>query len=90
MTTPPPLLQIDRLTRQRAGRMALQDLCLTVERGEVLGLLGVNGAGKSTTLGMIAGAMRPDSGSIRLDGEDFLEHPELARRQIATSTSCWL
>lgn len=82
MTTPPPLLQIDRLTRQRACRMALQDLCLTVDRGEVLGLLGVNGAGKSTTLGMIAGAMRPDSGSIRLDGEDFLEHPERGRRRI--------
>ncbi|AND70074.1 hypothetical protein ATSB10_26200 [Dyella thiooxydans] len=82
MTTPPPLLQIDRLTRQRAGRMALQDLCLTVDRGEVLGLLGVNGAGKSTTLGMIAGAMRPDSGSIRLDGEDFLERPELGRLRI--------
>jgi ABC-2 type transport system ATP-binding protein len=62
--------------------MALQDLCLNVDRGEVLGLLGVNGAGKSTTLSMIAGAMRPDGGSIRLDGEDFLEHPELGRRRI--------
>lgn len=82
MTTSPPLLQIDRLSRQRAGRMALQDLCLNVDRGEVLGLLGVNGAGKSTTLSIIAGAMRPDGGSIRLDGEDFLEHPELGRTRI--------
>jgi ABC-2 type transport system ATP-binding protein len=46
----------------------------------VLGLLGVNGAGKSTTLSMIAGALRPDSGGIQLNGEDFLEHPELARQ----------
>jgi ABC-2 type transport system ATP-binding protein len=53
-----------------------------LQRGQVLGLLGVNGAGKSTTLSMIAGALRPDSGSIQLNGEDFLEQPELARRLI--------
>jgi len=48
----------------------------------VLGLLGVNGAGKSTTLAMIAGALTPDSGAIKLNGKDFLEHPELAQRGI--------
>lgn len=62
--------------------MAVQDLSLTVDRGQVLGLLGVNGAGKSTTLSMLAGALRPDSGRISLDGENFLERPELARRLI--------
>ena len=82
MNTAQPLLRIDRLTRQRAGRTVVQDLCLTVGRGDVLGLLGVNGAGKSTTLSLISGAMRPDSGTIELDGEDFLEHPELGRRAI--------
>jgi ABC-2 type transport system ATP-binding protein len=82
MNTAQPLLRIDRLCRQRAGRIAVQDLCLDVDRGEVLGLLGVNGAGKSTTLSMIAGAMRPDSGTIHLNGEDFLERPELGQRLI--------
>lgn len=77
-----PLLRIDRLSRQRAGRRAVQDLCLDVDRGEVLGLLGVNGAGKSTTLSMIAGALRPDRGTIHLNGEDFLEHPALGRQLI--------
>jgi len=62
--------------------MAVQDLCLSLGRGEVLGLLGVNGAGKSTTLSMIAGAMRPDSGTIRLNGQDFVEHPGLARTMV--------
>ena len=57
----------------------MRDLSLRLEAGQVLGLLGVNGAGKSTTLAMIAGALRPDKGGIRLQGEDFLEHPELAR-----------
>jgi ABC-2 type transport system ATP-binding protein len=76
------MLQLDRLSRRRAGRPAVQNLSLSLSRGQVLGLLGVNGAGKSTTLSMIAGALRPDSGSIQLNGEDFLEQPELARQLI--------
>lgn len=60
----------------------MNNLSLRLQRGQVLGLLGVNGAGKSTTLSMIAGAMRPDSGSILLNGSDFLEQPELARQLI--------
>jgi len=78
----PPVLQLDHVTRHRAGRVAVQDLNLVLPPGQVLGLLGVNGAGKSTTLSMIAGALRPDRGAIRLNGEDFLERPELARRLI--------
>ncbi|OOG51394.1 ABC transporter ATP-binding protein [Rhodanobacter sp. C01] len=77
-----PMLRLDQLSRRRAGRPAVQNLSLTLPRGQVLGLLGVNGAGKSTTLSMIAGALRPDSGSIQLNGMDFLEQPELARELI--------
>lgn len=78
----PPVLQLEQVARRRAGRVAVQDLDLVLAPGQVLGLLGVNGAGKSTTLAMIAGALRPDSGAIRLNGEDFLEQPELAQRLI--------
>lgn len=81
-TSAKTVLQLDRLGRQRAGRQAVQDLSLSLQAGQVMGLLGVNGAGKSTTLSMIAGALRPDSGGIKLNGEDFLEHPELARTLI--------
>jgi len=80
--SPRTVLQLDRVSRHRAGRAAVQDLSLSLQSGQVMGLLGVNGAGKSTTLSMIAGALRPDSGGIELNGEDFLEHPELARAQI--------
>ncbi|MCW8808295.1 MAG: ABC transporter ATP-binding protein [Rhodanobacter sp.] len=76
------VLQLEQINRRRAGRQAVQNLSLSLQGGQVLGLLGVNGAGKSTTLSMIAGALRPDSGSIQLNGEDFLERPELARRLI--------
>jgi ABC-2 type transport system ATP-binding protein len=77
-----PILQLERVSRHRAGRPAVRDLSLHLQGGQVLGLLGVNGAGKSTTLAMIAGALRPDSGSILLHGQDFSEHPELARQAI--------
>jgi ABC-2 type transport system ATP-binding protein len=60
----------------------VRDLSLSLETGQILGLLGVNGAGKSTTLSLIAGALTPDTGTIRLQGQDFLEHPELARQAI--------
>ena len=80
--SPAPMLQLEHVSRRRAGRPAVQDLSLTLPHGQVLGLLGVNGAGKSTTLSMIAGALRPDSGEIKLNGEDFLEQPGLARTWI--------
>ncbi|MET0332003.1 MAG: ABC transporter ATP-binding protein [Dyella sp.] len=76
------VLHLDHLSRRRAGRAAVQELSLTLRRGQVLGLLGINGAGKSTTLAMAAGALVPDQGRIYLNGEDFLEHPQLAARQL--------
>jgi len=82
MTLPQPLLTLEQVSRRRAGRPAVQDLSLTLEPGQVLGLLGVNGAGKSTTLSMIAGALAPDSGRIVLNGLDIAEHPAPARRLV--------
>ncbi|GLQ86665.1 ABC transporter ATP-binding protein [Dyella flagellata] len=78
----PPVLQLEQVTRNRAGRPAVRDLSLRLHAGQILGLLGVNGAGKSTTLSLIAGALVPDRGAIRLLGKDFLEQPELARQAL--------
>ncbi len=79
---PRPLLVLEHVGRRLAGREVVDDVSLTLGRGEVLGLLGVNGAGKSTTLAMLAGASRPSRGRILLDGGDFAEHPERARRLV--------
>lgn len=76
------LLRLEHVSRSRAGREVVRDLNLSLDRGQVLGLLGVNGAGKSTTLAMLAGALVPSSGRILIDGVDFAEHPTLARQSI--------
>ncbi|MBN8728320.1 MAG: ABC transporter ATP-binding protein [Xanthomonadales bacterium] len=77
-----PALELVHVGRRLAGRLVVDALDLGLRRGEVLGLLGVNGAGKSTTLRMMAGVLAPSSGSVRLDGEDLHEHPARARRHI--------
>ena len=81
-TGSPPILQIERVSRRRGGRPAVRRLDFALSGGQVLGLLGVNGAGKSTTLSMIAGALRPDSGTIRLDGKDLAEYPGQTRARL--------
>lgn len=80
--THPALLNVTGLSRRRAGRLAVADVSFSLNRGEVLGLLGINGAGKSTTLSMLAGALRPETGSISLDGRDFVADPGIARSLV--------
>jgi ABC-2 type transport system ATP-binding protein len=76
------LLNVAGVSRRRAGRAAVSDVSFSLNRGEVLGLLGVNGAGKSTTLQMLSGALKPDAGTIQLAGHDFVADPGVARQLI--------
>lgn len=82
MPEPSHLLQVDHVTRRLAGRAVVAEVTFSVARGEVVGLLGVNGAGKSTTLAMIAGVLAPDSGSVLIADANLHEQPELARTRI--------
>ena len=61
---------------------SVQDVSLNCASGEVLGLLGPNGAGKTTTLRMLSTALKPDTGSITINGVDVLKKPVLARQKI--------
>ena len=58
------------------GRIhALKDVSLNVDKGEIVTLIGANGAGKSTTLNTTSGLLKPRQGSIQLDGEDLIPYP---------------
>jgi len=79
------LLRLDGVSRRFGGVQALRDVSFAVEEGEILGLMGANGAGKTTLFNLISGAMRPDSGTIRLEEAriDGLRPDQIARRGIA-------
>lgn len=79
------VLAIDGLTRAFGGLIAVNGLTLTVQRGEIVGLLGPNGSGKTTALNLMSGVLRPDAGSIRLAGQNIAGWPtyRIARLGLA-------
>ena len=79
-----PLLRLDKLTSGYGPIIAVRDLSLEVFPGEVVTLLGANGAGKSTTLMTVAGLVRGSSGSVEFDGEDIghLKPEDIVRRGV--------
>jgi ABC-2 type transport system ATP-binding protein len=76
------MLRIQGLRKTYGTFTALQGLDLEVRAGEILALLGPNGAGKSTTVKCIVGLLRPDEGSITVDGHDALGSNVLAARRL--------
>jgi branched-chain amino acid transport system ATP-binding protein len=66
-----PVLEVSGLRRAFGGLVAVNDLGFTVAEGEIMGLLGPNGSGKTTALNLMSGMLRPDAGSIRLIGQDI-------------------
>lgn len=70
------------LSRTFGGRLALDRLDLHVARGEIFGLLGLNGAGKSTTLRILSTLLRPTSGTASIGGTDVVDQPREARSRI--------
>jgi branched-chain amino acid transport system ATP-binding protein len=71
----PALLQVEGLAFAYAGAVAVRDVAFTVGEGEVVALVGANGAGKSTSVKCVAGALRPARGRIAFAGEDLTGRP---------------
>ncbi|HSM59337.1 MAG TPA: ABC transporter ATP-binding protein [Longimicrobiales bacterium] len=78
-----PALRLDWLTRRFGDLTALDGLTLDVAPGELFGIVGPDGAGKTTTLRMLAGVLRPSAGSARVMGIDVGERPEEAKPHLA-------
>ena len=82
----PAVLHVHDLTKVFNEVVAVDRLSFSIERGEIVGILGVNGAGKTTTLQMILGLIRPTSGRIEIFGQDHEQHRiEILRRMNFSS-----
>src|SRR5947209_12463583 len=74
-----PIVELIGITKSYPGVLANDHVDLTLQRGEVHCLLGENGAGKSTLIGILSGLVRPDSGTIRIEGvETVISSPRVA------------
>ncbi len=69
------LLEAERLTKRFGGLVAVNRLNFMVHEGEVVGLIGPNGSGKTTVFNLMTGFLRPDEGRVRLDGRDITGRP---------------
>ena len=76
------LLELHNIKKSYKKVAAVNDLSFAAESGEIIGLLGVNGAGKSTTIEMIATLLKPDSGFIYYKGKDIQKEPQVIRREM--------
>lgn len=76
------LIQVVKLTKKFDDVTAVNEISFSLHQGELFGFLGPNGAGKTTTINMLTGLSRPDSGTIRVAGQDCTENPKAAQHLI--------
>ncbi len=76
------MIELRNVCKKFAGRIAVDDLSFTVPRGEIFGLLGHNGAGKSTAIGMMLGQVWPTSGALKICGHDIQTNRRDALRPV--------
>ena len=76
------MIQIQNVSKSFKGNIAIQNLSLEVQKGEILGLLGANGAGKSTTINMLLGFLNPDSGKVQINDLDAIQKSKETRKLI--------
>jgi ABC-2 type transport system ATP-binding protein len=82
MTGAAPIIRTQGLTKRFGDFTAVDALDLHVDRGAIFAFLGGNGSGKSTTIRMLIGLLRPTAGTIEVDGIDVLHHPRRVRDRI--------
>src|ERR687898_3549769 len=75
-------IDVRNLSRRFGAFLAVDDVSFTVKTGEIFGFLGSNGAGKSTTIRMLCGLLRPTSGTAIVGGVDVSRDPEGVKRRI--------
>ena len=76
------MIELEKVDKFFGRRCAVAELSLRVPRGEIFGLLGHNGAGKSTTIGMMLGQVWPSRGRVRVGGHDITMHRTRALQKV--------
>ena len=74
------MIELSHVTKTFSGKKALDELSLRVPQGAVYGLIGSNGAGKSTAIRHLTGIYRPDAGTVTIGGLPVYENPEIKSR----------
>src|SRR5688572_16786632 len=77
-----PIIEVSNLTKRYGERTVVDGVTFAVEPGEIFGIIGRNGAGKTTTVECISALRTPDSGTIRVLGNDPQRDPAALRRQV--------
>ncbi len=77
-----PMIEVQGLTKYYGEHAAIRDLSFNIQKGEVIGFLGLNGAGKSTTLRVLGCVLLPTAGQVRIDGLDLATQPHEVRKRI--------
>lgn len=76
------IIKIEHLSHKYSSSWAIRDINMDIDHTGIVGLLGSNGAGKSTTMNILCGVLNQTEGKVFIDGIDIREQPELAKRQI--------
>lgn len=76
------IIRIQHLSKRFGEVQAVDDLSFSVKKGELFAFLGVNGAGKSTTISILCGQLKGDSGSVRIGGEEVSRHADGVKRRL--------
>jgi ABC-2 type transport system ATP-binding protein len=80
-------LKVNNLVKTFGKTTAVDNLSFSIKKGEIFGLLGVNGAGKSTTINILSGLLTPDSGKIEMFGKDFFTNREECHSRFNVATA---
>src|SRR5215813_10733923 len=76
------VLEIKNLTKKFGDFIAVDNMSLSIEEGEIFGFLGANGAGKSTTINIISGLLRSNQGTVEILGKNSKKHSKFAKMNI--------
>lgn len=76
------MIQVEHIVKDYGGRLAVDDLSFTLDKGNIYGFLGPNGAGKSTTMNIMTGYIAATTGTVSVNGHDILREAEEAKKHI--------